>query len=89
MKKGLLIWNVVVTIVALVLIFTACTSDSRVDWCVQQITAQQVTINNLQNDVNALKSANSQLLVLVQQHENRLSSLESTLLQVVARMNAQ
>lgn len=89
MKKGLLIWNVVVTIVALVLIFTACTSDSRVDWCVQQITAQQVTINNLQNDVNALESANSQLLVLVQQHENRLSSLESTLLQVVARMNAQ
>ncbi len=36
MKKSLLIWNIVITVVALALIFGACTSDSRVPWLVNQ-----------------------------------------------------
>ena len=89
MKKGLLIWNVIVTVVALVAIFGACTSDSRVDWCVDQIQAQQITISQLQSDVNALQSANSQLVALIQNHENTIAGMQNTLIQIVARINAQ
>jgi len=89
MKKGLLIWNIVVTVIALILVFSACTSDSRVDWAVSQITAQAVTIQQLQSEVNALKSGNNQLLIYVQGHEGRIASIEGTLAQVVALLNAQ
>ncbi|MBN1366435.1 MAG: hypothetical protein JW967_00700 [Dehalococcoidales bacterium] len=89
MKKGLLIWNVIVTVIALVLILGACTSDPTVDWCVSQIQTQAMTISQLQNDINTLESANSQLTVYIQNQEGRIVSLESTMLQVVTRLNAQ
>ena len=89
MKKGLIIWNIVVTVIALVMVFTACTADTRVDWAVDQIRTQAVTIQQLQSEVNGLKSNESQLLIYVQGHEGRIASIEGTLAQVVAILNAQ
>jgi TolA-binding protein len=88
-KKGLLIWNVVVTIVALVLLFTACTSDSRVDWCVTQLTAQAVTIQQLQSDYNTAVSMNQQASVYLQQHAEQINNLQNQINQLIAIVNAQ
>ncbi len=89
MKKGLLIWNVIVTVIALVLLFSACTSDSRVDWCVNQISAQAATIQQLQSEVNTLKSTESQLLLYAQTHEGKITDLQNLLNQVVNQLYSQ
>ncbi len=89
MKKGLLIWNVVVTIVALVLVLTACTSDSQLTDLKNKVLQQEVAIANLKSEIDGLKSADAQLTAYIQQQENRISGLDGTLLQIVAWVNAQ
>jgi TolA-binding protein len=89
MKKGLLIWNVVVTVIALVLIFGACTSDSRIGWAVTQITAQSVTIQQLQSDVNTLQSTSQQASVYLQAHADQITNLQNQINTLIQIVNAQ
>jgi cell division protein FtsB len=84
-KKSLLIWNIVITVVALALIFGACTSDSRGTWLVNQYTAQSVTIQQLQSDINTLKSTNSQLTAQIQAQD---ANLQNQINQIIAIINA-
>jgi outer membrane murein-binding lipoprotein Lpp len=52
MKKWLLIWNIVLTIVLLLVALGGCaTSDSRVDWAITQIQALEGTVTQLQSTV--------------------------------------
>ncbi len=89
MKKGLLIWNIVVTIVALVLILTACTSDSRVTDLQNQLMQQQVAIANLQNEVNSLKSVDSQITAQLQTQTNNLQDQLNQLIVIISNHIAQ
>jgi outer membrane biogenesis lipoprotein LolB len=84
-KRGLLIWNVVVTVVALVLILGACTSNSQVTDLYNRLQTQAVTIQQLQNEVNTLKSYNQQLTVQIQaQNQNFQSQID----QIITIINA-
>lgn len=89
MKKGLLIWNVVVTVVALVLIFTACTSDSRVTNLQNQVMQQQVLISNLQNEINALKSVDTQITAQFQMQTNNIQDQINQLIVIISNHVAQ
>ncbi len=72
MKKGLIVWNIIVTVVALVLILTACTSDSRVTTLQSQVAQIQAVVQTQQGDINNLKSADSQLTAVLQQQVTNL-----------------
>lgn len=86
MKKGLLIWSVIVTVVALVFILGACSSDAQVTDLYNRIQTQAVTIQQLQNDVNALKSTNQQLTVQIQSAD---ANLQNQINQIISIINAQ
>ncbi len=52
MNKSLLIWNIVVTILLLLVALSACTSsDTRVEWLVTQVQNQATAIGELQATV--------------------------------------
>jgi outer membrane lipoprotein-sorting protein len=56
-KKGLLIWNVVLTLVVLAMVISACTTtDSRIPWLVQQSQANSLKIQQLESTVASLQS---------------------------------
>ena len=72
MKKGLIIWNIVITVVALALLLGACTDTSlqnRVAFLEQLVQTQQ-------NEINTLKSTAQQLTVYIQQSLNKVDILE-------------
>ncbi len=74
MKKGLIIWNIIVTVVALALILSACTSDSRVTVLQGQVAQLQAIVQTQQNDINSLKSVDNQLTTVLQQQVDGLRS---------------
>lgn len=78
-KKSLLIWNIVITVVALALIFGACTSDSRVPWLVNQVQTQAVAIQQLQSDINTLKSTTQQQTAYITSLQNQVNDLQGNL----------
>ena len=52
MKKWLLVWNIVLTILLLLVALGGCaTSDSRVDWAITQIQTLEGTVTQLQSTV--------------------------------------
>jgi outer membrane biogenesis lipoprotein LolB len=83
LKKGLIIWNIVITVVALVLLLGACTDTSlqnRVAFLEQMVQAQQ-------NDINNLKSTNTQLAAYIQDNINKTAGLENMIInQIIPRL---
>ena len=87
MKKGLLIWNIVLTLVILGTVISACsTSNAQVADLYNRLQSQSITIQQLQNDVNTLESANQQLTQFVQ---NQTASLQDQINQLIIILNTQ
>jgi peptidoglycan hydrolase CwlO-like protein len=65
-KRGLLIWNIVLTSVVLAMVISACTTtDSRIPWLVTQSQTNSVKIQQLESSVSDLQSKVQSLQVYI------------------------
>ncbi len=81
MNKKLLIWNIVLTVLILMVVLSGCMStDSRVDWLVTQVQSQATEIAQLQATVNqnsqTIQTQTVQLIALQQYMQTSLQQLQ-------------
>lgn len=81
MKKWLITWNIVLTVLLLVVFITGCSgSDSRVDWAVTQIQVLSTTSGQIQNNV----SQNSQQIQVL---NAEIAALKLNMQSLVSQIN--
>ena len=82
MNKWLVVWNIVVTVLLLVVFLTGCSgSDSRIEWSVSQIQGLSTSLGQVQNNVNQ----NTQQIQML---NVQVVALQSNIQSLVSQINA-
>ena len=81
MNKWLLIWNIILTILVITIVFSGCSApDTRVNWLVNQVQAHSASIAQLEAtaDYNRqlIQSQLTQIVELQTYTENRLNQFQ-------------
>jgi outer membrane murein-binding lipoprotein Lpp len=81
MKKLLVIWNIVLTVLLLATFLTGCTgSNSRVDWAVSQIQLLSAQLGQAQSEV-------SQHTQQIQALNVQVASLQANMQSLITQIN--
>jgi len=56
LNKIMLVCNIILIILLVAAVFSACTSNSKVQWLEQQVNSLTVALQSVQNDLNAEKA---------------------------------
>ena len=85
MKKWLVVWNVILTVLLLSVALIGCSgSDSRVDWAVTQIQTLQTAVAQLQS----LQSTVDQNTQMIQNNALQIATVQSNLQSTIEQLQA-
>lgn len=88
MKKGLVIWNAIVTLLLLVTVFVGC-SNSQVSYLITQVQANSVTIQQLQavssGQAQQIQALQVQLAAVQAYAQNNIQQLQQLILTLQPR----
>jgi outer membrane murein-binding lipoprotein Lpp len=82
-NKGLLIWNIIITLVVLGAVFSACSSNATVDFLVQQNQDLSVRVQTLESKLTNLEN---QFQTQMQNLQNQMTTTDNSLLQMINSM---
>lgn len=81
MNKWLLIWNIILTTLVIMVVFSGCSApDTRVNWAINQVQAHTASIAQLETKIDyntqLIQSQLIQIVELQTYTENRLIQLQ-------------